>query len=283
MGILTPVGASCARKTIRVVTQLAFAFSLGLVSNAATAVPVPTGAFAQVLQMGGNAYSDWDPSDLGTGGGYTFQTTAEASGSGNDGFAFVSSDLVSGTVRMAATVDSAIDYNSPPSVRMEGGIRDIVNFNLGGDTSALVSFSGHIEAQISGPARLDYKVVLSRCSAAGCDAGQTTTVAILNQYVSNINEDLLFDNGGAGYLILSGFSYLLDFRVSGFVNDGGMISGMDTFAVDFVLPEGVTFTSGSGVLLTATNQPDPSIPEPSVLALMLAGLGLIGWHARRRA
>jgi hypothetical protein len=44
----------------------------------------------------------------------------------------------------------------------------------------------------------------------------------------------------------------------------------------FELPAGVSFTSGSGLLLTA------AVPEPASAALLLAGLGALSWVARRR-
>ena len=44
----------------------------------------------------------------------------------------------------------------------------------------------------------------------------------------------------------------------------------------FDLPQGVSFTSGSGVLLTA-------VPEPQTWALVLAGLGVMGFVVRRRS
>lgn len=43
----------------------------------------------------------------------------------------------------------------------------------------------------------------------------------------------------------------------------------------FELPAGVTFTSESGLLLTA-------VPEPAPAALLLAGLAVLGWLERRR-
>jgi hypothetical protein len=47
------------------------------------------------------------------------------------------------------------------------------------------------------------------------------------------------------------------------------------------LPSNVTFTSDSGKFLTGVPSVTP-VPEPETYALMLAGLSLVGWMARRR-
>jgi hypothetical protein len=50
--------------------------------------------------------------------------------------------------------------------------------------------------------------------------------------------------------------------------------------LNFVLPDNVSFTSDSGLLLTGA--PVAAVPEPETYALMIAGLGLMGWLGRRR-
>ena len=43
-----------------------------------------------------------------------------------------------------------------------------------------------------------------------------------------------------------------------------------------MIPEGYTFASASGVLLSAP------VPEPESYALLATGLALVGWRMRRR-
>lgn len=54
-----------------------------------------------------------------------------------------------------------------------------------------------------------------------------------------------------------------------------------TASIGLVLPEGVSYTSDSGVFLTGVTAVAP-VPEPETWALMLAGLGVVGRLARRR-
>ena len=55
-----------------------------------------------------------------------------------------------------------------------------------------------------------------------------------------------------------------------------------TGTISFVLPTDVTFTSDSGVFLTAGPLPVAAVPEPESWALMLGGLGSMVALARRR-
>jgi|GEM_PF-4238359 len=56
----------------------------------------------------------------------------------------------------------------------------------------------------------------------------------------------------------------------------------NTGRVGLILPDNVTFTSDSGVFLTAGALPVAAIPEPETWGLMLGGLAFVGGFARRR-
>lgn len=60
--------------------------------------------------------------------------------------------------------------------------------------------------------------------------------------------------------------------------DGQIANFGSTGTLSITLPNGYTFGSSSGVLLTAV----AAVPEPETYALILAGLGLMGFAVRRR-
>jgi hypothetical protein len=62
--------------------------------------------------------------------------------------------------------------------------------------------------------------------------------------------------------------------------NGSFVDFLNTGILSIALPQGLSFTSASGLLLTATNV--APVPEPSELALMLAGLAFVATQARRR-
>jgi len=58
--------------------------------------------------------------------------------------------------------------------------------------------------------------------------------------------------------------------------DGSSADYSHTMRFDWNLPDDVTYTSASGVFMTA------AVPEPANLSMLAGGLGLLGWLARRR-
>ncbi len=68
---------------------------------------------------------------------------------------------------------------------------------------------------------------------------------------------------------------------SGRVSDGFFDAG-STAQLYFTLPEGITFTSDSGVLLSQAPGAASSVPEPTTLALFGLGLAGLGFSRRRK-
>jgi hypothetical protein len=71
---------------------------------------------------------------------------------------------------------------------------------------------------------------------------------------------------------------ILQMRLRASGADGGVTDMMHTAGVRLGLPDNVTFTSGSGVFLTALTS---GVPEPSLWAMMIVGFGCAGALLRR--
>lgn len=102
----------------------------------------------------------------------------------------------------------------------------------------------------------------------------------------HINGQTNFTENAGDYLSAS-TSYTLvganpTIRLSGqtgaFLSGDATVDAMNTAKVGFTLPQGVTFTSRSGVFLSAVG----TVPEPSTWAFMVIGFGLVGAAIRCR-
>jgi hypothetical protein len=76
------------------------------------------------------------------------------------------------------------------------------------------------------------------------------------------------------------------FQLSATVANNGLFG--NTIGIDLTLPDGTSFTSGSGLLLTTPHAPIlgtiksvSAVPEPASWSLMLIGFGAVGWGVRR--
>lgn len=73
----------------------------------------------------------------------------------------------------------------------------------------------------------------------------------------------------------------LDLRLRSDNNDHAVMNFGHTAQLGIELPEGMSFTSSSGVFMSEL--PTSAVPEPSVLLLLLTGLGLAGVMGSRRS
>jgi hypothetical protein len=99
-------------------------------------------------------------------------------------------------------------------------------------------------------------------------------------WVSSTPELMKFT--GSFDLVGSSIELNPDFQLLAGCRAGAQCEYGNTAKFRFVdLPSNVSFTSNSGKFLTGVPSVTP-VPEPETYALMLAGLSLVGWMARRR-
>jgi hypothetical protein len=93
------------------------------------------------------------------------------------------------------------------------------------------------------------------------------------------------DSGTLNFDYLTGNRYLIVASLQAGVSNGGTVDFYNTASLSGVtLTPGTTMSALSGTdYFNLGSTVAPPIPEPETYALMLAGLGLVGWAARRRA
>ena len=115
--------------------------------------------------------------------------------------------------------------------------------------------------------------------AFGTDPGVNQTVARIYGNGS-IADTLSITQTVSGPVVNMDFNAFLSFNAMA-VNPGATVTGelSNTALLSLILPQGVTLAnSGSGTFGVVIS----AIPEPEVYAMMLVGLGLVGFVARRK-
>ena len=75
----------------------------------------------------------------------------------------------------------------------------------------------------------------------------------------------------------------IEIFLGGYSSDGGVANFANTATLSLSLPDGISFTSDSGVFLSAAvTPPTTSAPEPSSLALMALGTLAVSAFRKRR-
>lgn len=75
---------------------------------------------------------------------------------------------------------------------------------------------------------------------------------------------------------------LLSITVQAIAASNSWLNFGNSAHVGFVLPDGVSFSSPSGIALTQGAFPGTGVPEPASWAMLIAGFGLVGAALRRR-
>lgn len=213
------------------------------------------------ISLSRNGYSAFASGDINAG---IMRGSASSTGGDNDPshFAYFDSTLrydnivfspgASGTGYLAWHWDGSSNSNVPTNLGADGvatlGIRiindtSVVRINIGEDhvLSPTACIGGH----------------------TSCTIGQS------------INE-----SGYTAFNITSDGSYLFQESVTGFATSGTTSDFLHTGTLSLILPEGVTYTSVSGLSVPSPTTPANAVPEPS--PLLLIGFGMFALTLIRR-
>lgn len=170
---------------------------------------------------------------------------------------------------------SALGNGETPVLRVRSEVRDVLTLSSVLPDPYTVTFALDVDGMLSGSgsaianAFLDFGVL---GGSRGNDSGA--------YFFGPISDTLSVTRTISGASVDMDFTAVLSFSTTR-VDAGSTVTGAldNTATMRLVLPDGVRLeASGSGTF----GVPIPAIPEPGTWALMLAGLGLVGWLAQRR-
>jgi len=220
-----------------------------------------------------------------------FDPSVKTSLTNANGTAWASADLESGTLRGYASTLGLFTGAS-----FNAGFQDTFTFNIAGASSNTPTRL-HLQIDFEGATYSDYGInfltdignnqSVSRSSVTFNHASfrhfSSNPLGVIDRQVGYSFRDDIYAKGALSYVLpfdVFGASPVIS--ISSSVHNTGSFNGFADFAnsahLRFVLPQGVTFTSESGVGLTRV----ANVPEPASWAMMICGFGLIGAASRRR-
>ncbi len=211
----------------------------------------------------------------------------------NSGSAEASVDLGAGTVR--AKAGSSNTFNGSGSAHAE--LYEDLTFAVAGGGSGQVTFLSHLDGSIgsfttsNSLSGLSYNINLGSSGfsyvSQGSQGGFTFSTNGLGgtspptgwDSYSFINVTPTgFDFSGV-FTVADGDTRSLAQRLYLICQEGVSCDFSHTGSVGFLLPQGISFTSASGIFLVP---PAGGVPEPASWVMLISGFGLVGVTARRR-
>jgi len=212
---------------------------------------------------------------------------AETTGIAPGGSAFASSsaNLGAGNLRIYGTADSDDpQFAVANTFGNLAALADVLTFTIPKTiVDPFLTFTMRVDGTISGTAPSSPGIAQAQLMVYALDGGrqfgydafQTSSTGSFDQLLSATFNPADFGTD-------AGDSWVLDLRLSGFIFDLGNSEYTFDFGhtaqVGLSYSEGISFASAGG-LLAGTVVP---VPEPETCALILGGLALLGWKARRR-
>ncbi|WP_375402288.1 PEPxxWA-CTERM sorting domain-containing protein [uncultured Sphingomonas sp.] len=213
--------------------------------------------------------------------------------------AFASANLATGELKASAATNRPCDQIInclPTGAYAQAGFSDTLRFTIPGATSTTITSINMAFSSIgefingASPSTLQHILqgtfynqglsngagfnILYQNGSVNTGVGGFNTHQITSAIRDNFGITVSYDLYGATP------DLSLALTLYAIANDGGIADFGRTARVGLTLPEGVTYTSASGVFLTAVGVPG-AVPEPATWASMILGFGLVGGALRR--
>lgn len=234
-------------------------FNLTASSNGASII-MNDGALTTLGNGRAFAYADLSSGNMGASADGTYGFSGLGVASFNDTLTFNIANANASTVT-----------NIGVTFTIDGVLRGAQNAYGVADVGASLNFGGAAANLFFQQVQTD--PVFVRLSESGWISGSWDT---------NSNPSL---STFTGVYALTGMSQVLSISsaLSAGAGSGAVSNFSNTSKFRFSLPTDVTFTSASGVFLSALNPVNNAVPEPATWAMMIFGFGLAGVSLRRRA
>lgn len=219
-------------------------------------------------------------------------TTVAAKLSGATGSAQSSTDLATGEMKVFATTSGGL-LSDPLRLATAGAVSafdDEIRFNISGadDTTRTVIqisaiFHSVRDADLAGSYTTNSSYSVNGIGVLGFNVSKAGGSFLEDVYIhrngvtTRHNESAEYLSASSTFEVVGANPVIMLAGTTGaFVGRNATVNALNTARVRFDLPAGVTFTSSSGIFLSAANP----LPEPATWAMLIGGFGLIGGAMR---
>jgi hypothetical protein len=211
--------------------------------------------------------------------------TSQVGVTAEPGYAYAYANLDTGTLRVAGNSIYAPGYTTTADA--SANIRDTLTFSGGSRLTGYLDYS--FDGSLGVVADAFQKAAFAQLAVnIGTVGGSSSVYETLSAYPANCGSGVNCEvgnstarNGSLAFQIVAGAPTDFSLNLSGFASIGNSFDFSNTAKFYLRLPDGVNYTSTTGSFLMAA-LPITPVPEPSMPALMLAGLGIVGLIAKRR-
>ena len=197
----------------------------------------------------------------------------------DNGFA-ASAEATGGSLKAfaATTYTPAVSGWSYSNSNASASFSDFITFS-GGSGASTGTFLTSLAGMLSGGKTVyaGYSLTASLCDTGSGSCWDSQSLINDSRSLSGKSKLTIDDKYESDFDFVFGKTYQLNTSFTANASNGGTADFSDTVHLSFNVGKGVALTSASGYQYNVA-----AVPEPEAFAMMLSGLGMIGFVARRR-